>query len=266
MESREINDVIEWLKTYPNLKVVSRDGSVSYASAISAAHSNVMQVSDRFHLFKNLTDYCKKYITKVIGIKVEIPIINEDTDSTTLSYNTKNTVKSKQDKIKHVKELYLNALTKYEIKKQLKMDIRTVEKYIGLEENSDELKDKDAPLKEHESAVSKKAANIAIVKKLHEQKYTNKAIARETGLSRKTVKRYLDPNVSAVHGLYGTYSGGPLTPFHNDINKLLSKGWTFKKIEEVIREKGYNGSLCNKNVYNKRTQISQTNQDLFKEN
>lgn len=74
LESRETNDVIEWLKTYPNLKIISRDGSVSYAAAISTAHPNAVQVSDRFHLFKNLTDYCKKYISKTIGIKVKIPI------------------------------------------------------------------------------------------------------------------------------------------------------------------------------------------------
>ena len=40
LESREINDVIEWLKTYPNLKIISRDGS------ISNAHPKVVQVSD----------------------------------------------------------------------------------------------------------------------------------------------------------------------------------------------------------------------------
>lgn len=31
---REVTDVAEWLKSYPNLEVVSRDGSVSYKSAI----------------------------------------------------------------------------------------------------------------------------------------------------------------------------------------------------------------------------------------
>ena len=34
LPSREVEDVVEWLKTYPNLEVVSRDGSVSYNSSI----------------------------------------------------------------------------------------------------------------------------------------------------------------------------------------------------------------------------------------
>jgi transposase len=52
IESREGQDVELWLKQYPNLKVVSRDGSTTYASAITAAHPKAMQVSDRFHLVK----------------------------------------------------------------------------------------------------------------------------------------------------------------------------------------------------------------------
>jgi len=64
LESRDLEDVTEWLKTYPNLEIVSRDGSQTYASAIKAAHPNAIQINDRFHLLKNLTDYCKKYITK----------------------------------------------------------------------------------------------------------------------------------------------------------------------------------------------------------
>ena len=37
LASRESADVAEWLKSYPNLEVVSRDGSVSYKSAIEQA-------------------------------------------------------------------------------------------------------------------------------------------------------------------------------------------------------------------------------------
>lgn len=83
----------------------------------------------------------------------------------------------------------MKGLTKHEIRKQLKMDIRTVEKYINLEDNSEDFKDKDARFKEHDLVVSKKEANIARVKELHEQRYSNNAIARETGLSGHTVKR-----------------------------------------------------------------------------
>jgi len=32
--SRDCVDVVNWLKSYPNLKVVSRDGSITYKKAI----------------------------------------------------------------------------------------------------------------------------------------------------------------------------------------------------------------------------------------
>lgn len=59
LPSREIGDVAEWLSTFPNLEIVSRDGSVSYHSAVKQAGANIIQISDRFHLLKGLTDAAK---------------------------------------------------------------------------------------------------------------------------------------------------------------------------------------------------------------
>jgi len=53
IESRKKEEVSEWLKTYPNVRIVSRDGSITYAKAISDANRNIIQVGDRFHLIKN---------------------------------------------------------------------------------------------------------------------------------------------------------------------------------------------------------------------
>jgi transposase len=57
--SREGHDVSEWLKEYPNIELVARDGSLTYAAAITAAHPKAMQVSDRFHIIKNLNERAK---------------------------------------------------------------------------------------------------------------------------------------------------------------------------------------------------------------
>ena len=60
LPSREIKDVTEWLKSFPNLEIVSRDGSMSYNSSIKQADRAIVQVSDRFHLLKGLTDAARK--------------------------------------------------------------------------------------------------------------------------------------------------------------------------------------------------------------
>ena len=40
LNSRESSDVAKWLKSFPNIKIVSRDGSNEYAKAIKSAYVN----------------------------------------------------------------------------------------------------------------------------------------------------------------------------------------------------------------------------------
>ena len=42
IESRETVDVSKWLAEFPNIRVVSRDGSQQYAAAITEAHPGAM--------------------------------------------------------------------------------------------------------------------------------------------------------------------------------------------------------------------------------
>ena len=73
LPSREIEDVVERLKTYPNLSIVSRDGFVSYHSAISQANTAIVQISDRFHLLKGFIDATKKFLTRFLSANFRLP-------------------------------------------------------------------------------------------------------------------------------------------------------------------------------------------------
>lgn len=53
LDSRETSKVEEWLKSYPNLQVISRDGAQTYASEATNSHPEALQISDRFHLLKS---------------------------------------------------------------------------------------------------------------------------------------------------------------------------------------------------------------------
>lgn len=46
----------DWMKRHPEITVVSRDGSSTYASAAAQGAPQALQCSDRFHLCKNLTE------------------------------------------------------------------------------------------------------------------------------------------------------------------------------------------------------------------
>lgn len=129
------------------------------------------------------------------------------------------------------------------------MDIRTVKKYITLGEDKLSI---DAPQEKHKETVNKKEQNINLVHKLKEEGYGIRQIANITGLSRQPVKRYLNPNISAVHGSYGVARECALADFHSVIDELISSGQTFKKIEEHIRHNGYTGSASAIRMYTTR--------------
>lgn len=81
LPSRKKEDLSKWLQQYPNIKLVSRDGSLSYAAAIAESIPKAMQVSDKFHLIKNLLDATSSYIKRSYPVNIPLKddaIINED--------------------------------------------------------------------------------------------------------------------------------------------------------------------------------------------
>lgn len=68
--SRDVADVKEWLNKYPNIEYVSRDGAQIYASAIKGTHPSAIQISDRFHLIKGLSEAVDKYIIRTFPARI----------------------------------------------------------------------------------------------------------------------------------------------------------------------------------------------------
>ena len=68
-DSRYGQEITDWLKSHPEIKVVTRDGSQSYASVISAASELIMQISDRFHLMQSLKRDAVEPIKALLGQK-----------------------------------------------------------------------------------------------------------------------------------------------------------------------------------------------------
>jgi transposase len=56
LPDRSVETVSAWLQAHPHVEMVSRDGSSEYTSAIKKGAPQARQVSDRWHLTKNLAD------------------------------------------------------------------------------------------------------------------------------------------------------------------------------------------------------------------
>ncbi|CCH29327.1 Transposase [Saccharothrix espanaensis DSM 44229] len=56
LPGRDAATLESWLREHPGAEVVCRDGSTAYAEAIRRALPDAVQVSDRWHLWRNLCD------------------------------------------------------------------------------------------------------------------------------------------------------------------------------------------------------------------
>jgi len=137
IESRNVEAVKDLLKKYPYINKVTRDGSKTYALAISEALPNAIQISDRFHLFKNFTDALKSDLTLILPAYIS----NSDRE------NEKNIIehlpltKKEQDELeRHFKKQELAAAIRkrYEecgrkniIQREFDLSYRTVNKYLN---------------------------------------------------------------------------------------------------------------------------------------
>jgi transposase len=59
LEGRTAEPLLKWLQTHPSLAVLVRDRADAYALAGRLANPDIMQVADRFHLVRNVTDALK---------------------------------------------------------------------------------------------------------------------------------------------------------------------------------------------------------------
>ena len=131
IETRDYEPVCEWLKSYPNLEVVSRDGSITFKNAIKAAHPAATQVSDRFHLLKNLTEYATDYLRKHMKAQLAVPSGENSTSckdaSAVMSKANENRKLTAAEKIEELSHL---GYPKTKICKELNMNLRFYEKLI----------------------------------------------------------------------------------------------------------------------------------------
>ena len=195
LESRETEDVAKWLKTYPNIKVVARDGSLQYAAAVTKAHPEAIQVNDRFHLLKNLTDYAKQHITKSVSSRFRI-----------------------------------NA-----------GEATPVNEERGYWEK-EERHGPDLVQRQHNASTEKKQKTVEEVRRLASSGLSISDVARQSGLSAPTVKKYMDPGFCPKSQHYGNTMPSKLEPYKQKIDTMLRARCKFKDIEAAIRDDGYDGS------------------------
>lgn len=69
LNTRQPEGVTKWLETYPAIELITRDGSKTYAAAVTEASLDIVQVADRWHLLHQLFEAVKKTIYRLVPAK-----------------------------------------------------------------------------------------------------------------------------------------------------------------------------------------------------
>jgi transposase len=64
LPDRTAETLAAWLREHPEVMVVTRDRAGAYAEGIRLGAPQALQVADRFHLVKNVTDALERYLTR----------------------------------------------------------------------------------------------------------------------------------------------------------------------------------------------------------
>ena len=127
--TKNTEEVKNWLAEYPNIEVISRDGAPIYTSTAKKSHPEVIQVSDRFHIIKGMTDAVTRYLIREFPARIEIPAVLVNSDEIKRLQNINN----RSERVAFAHQKHKEGLTVNEIALLLHSTPKTVQKYLKLE-------------------------------------------------------------------------------------------------------------------------------------
>lgn len=68
---RNAETVYDWLKKHPGVEIVARDRATAYAEAVRRAAPNAVQVADRFHLVRNVSEAFQEVVDRRVWVLPE---------------------------------------------------------------------------------------------------------------------------------------------------------------------------------------------------
>lgn len=244
IDSGETKKVEEWLKSYPNLKIISRDGAQTYSSASTNSHPDALQISDRFHLLKNLSDAVKRYMHHLFPSRLVIPAISQNAEMQAL-YDTRN----RAERIYFAHQKRQEGYTINDIALLLHSATTTVQKYLAVPETEIPKVKENARERQHIRQMQIKQATMEEVRTLYAQGNAIDEISRLTGHSILTINNYLKEDCPTNNGHYDCRRLGKLAPYEQTVIEMRAKGITYNKIHEYICNKGYSGTVASLRMF-----------------
>jgi transposase len=212
-----------WLRSHPEVEIVSRDRGGNYAAAARKGAPQAQQVADKFHLLKNLRDELKDFLARKQKWLPEAKEASSDgvprRAQGKVQESTDPSGSQQEGQEKHFRHMPQEAR-------------RSSQQSSALS------------AAERRSQVSRanRYARYEAVRALHQQAFSDREIARRMKLSRPTVHQFIIaeafPEISRP-----PYRGSLLDPYKLYILQRWQRGcWNGTQIYTEIKERGYSGS------------------------
>jgi len=130
LPDRSVESVAAWLKKHPSIEVVSRDGSSEYASAIKKGAPQARQVSDRWHLVKNLAACVSVQLARTLA---QLRRAEERRPAQTPAIQQAQQARQAERvaRYEHILELQRQGMKSGEMARALGMSQRTLQRWIA---------------------------------------------------------------------------------------------------------------------------------------
>ncbi|MBE1557212.1 transposase, partial [Sporosarcina limicola] len=133
LEKRDQIPVTEWLKNHPEIELITRDGSKTYAKAVTEASPAILQVGDRWHILHQLFEAIKKTIFNLIPAKwtptpIDKLVVKENKEKPPRKSESERLQNEEKRwaRIQHVQLLYEQGYTITSIKRKLHLSRGTI--------------------------------------------------------------------------------------------------------------------------------------------
>src|SRR5438128_820353 len=211
-----------WLRTHPEIEVVSRDRGGEYAAAARKGAPQAQQIADKFHLLLNLREKLKELMAHKQKLLPQVEVTTSKTIAGTAQGAPSACAPSSSCPVGGSKSF------------------RHMSPYPRATPSSSI----PIPSAETPSQISRsnRYARYEAVRTLHQQLISQREIARRLKLSRNTVGKFLQAETFAERSR-PPYRGSILDPYKPYILERWKSGcWNGAQLLEEIKKLGYTGS------------------------
>ena len=139
LEDRTTNTLTNWLKKHENIEIVTRDRANAYSKAINDTLPSAIQIADKWHLLKNMTNTLSEILKSkyTAGVTIEnTTSVNSSSSNEFINITTKYELERESLKIKKMtiinqtKHLHEDGVPLKDIMKSIGISKKTVYRYL----------------------------------------------------------------------------------------------------------------------------------------